>query len=265
MSELKKKLLAMGVETVPVSALAPPQLPPLDAQIASLLPRLSQFDDGELIDLAVQAQRLETCAFRLRGACAAELRRRADRLPGGRGRRDTAGVGIKAQLAQLATKIGVSVSTLKTDVRIHELFFADDTGPACEPTLPRDYYVTALGAPDPLAAIQAARERSSDPNYNREQFRRDVQALRSPSTSPAELLLPGMPTLPPMVTRVRILPRAQPALGALVGRGGRTPAEVVAAALLAYHEAQTAPKTKRRRSAATPTRRLVQQSLPLSQ
>lgn len=253
---------AGGEETMPASALAEPPLPPLDAQIDALLPRLAQLDDDELLRVAAQAGRLEACAFRLRGACVAELRRRTRRLAGGKGKRDTARVGVKARLSDLAARLGVSISTLKTDARIHEVFFSDDTGPAREPSLPRDYYVTALRAPDPVAAIGAARSHSSDPAYTRDHFRRDVQALRSAPTDADEPLLPGMPSPPPAITRVLILPDARPALTALVEREGGTPAEVVAAALVAYHEALTTAKTPARRPAK---KRFVQQPLPLSQ
>jgi hypothetical protein len=264
MKELKERPSEAGARTAPVSALALPELPPLDAQIAALLPRLSRLDDDQLVEIAVRAQRLEACAFRLRGACVAELRRRTQRLSGGRGNRDAAGVGIKARLSDLAARLGVSVSTLKTDARIHEVFFAGDSGLAREPSLPREYYVTALGAPDPLKAIGAARERTTDdPGYGREQFRRDVQALRSADVD--EPLLPGITLPTPPGLRIQILPEARPALAALVELAGQSPAEVVAAALLAYHEAKTAPKTTGRRSAAKPQRRLVQQTLPLSQ
>ena len=262
MTEFTTKLISEGGGAAPVSTLADAPLPPLEEQINVLLPRLPQLDDDELLRLAAQARLLEACAFRLRGACVAELRRRTARLAGGKGKRDTARVGVKARLSDLAARLGVSASTLKTDARIHEVFFSDDTGSAREPALPRDYYVTALRAPDPVAAIGAARSHSSDPTYNREHFRRDVQALRSASTTADEPMLPGMPVPPPAITRVSILPDARPALTALVEREAMTPAEVVAAALVAYHEAQMATKTSARRSAK---KQLVQQPLPLSQ
>ncbi len=110
-------------------------LPQADAQLSVLLPHLARLDDTQLIRLAADARRLETCAFRLRGACVAELRRRIrTRLSGGRGRRDTSGIGAGAQLARLAANIGVSVSTLKLDARIHEVFFASKHGEVIEET-----------------------------------------------------------------------------------------------------------------------------------
>ncbi|HEV7889436.1 MAG TPA: hypothetical protein VGP08_02300 [Pyrinomonadaceae bacterium] len=265
MTEFTTKVISEDGGIAPVSTLAEAPLPLLEARIDVLLPRLAQLNDDDLLQLAIQAGRLEACAFRLRGACVAELRRRTARLAGGKGKRDTARIGVKARLSDLAARLGVSVSTLKTDARIHEVFFSEDTGLAREPALPRDYYVTALRAPEPVAAIGAARSRSSDPAYTRDQFRRDVQALRSASTTADEPLLPGMPVPPPAITRVSILPDARPALTALVEREARTPAEVVAAALVAYHEALTATKTPARPSATKPAPQLVQQPLPLSQ
>ena len=102
------------------------KLPQVDAQLSALLPHLARLDDNQLVQLAADAHRLETCAFRLRGACVAELRRRIrTRLLGGRGRRDTSGIGVGAQLAHLASEIGVGITTLKIDARIHEAFFAN--------------------------------------------------------------------------------------------------------------------------------------------
>ena len=253
----------INLKTVHVTMLVPTQLAQLDYQLAALVPRLAQLDDDQLLQLAVQARRLESCAFRLRGVCVAELRQRTARLAGGRGRRDTAGTGIKARLTHLAMQLNLSASTLKSDARIHEVFFTTHTGPACEPTLPRDYYVTALGAPDPLAAIRTAHERAADPAYNRAQFRRDVQALCSapPSTTPP---LPGIALQPTVNSRVLILPDAQPALVALIERTGQSPAEVVAAALMTYYEAQTTTPTRRRHSTDKAAPRLTQPPLPLS-
>jgi hypothetical protein len=62
----------------------------------SLIPEMA---DGQIISTAIYASRLEIQAYLLRGACAAELRKRfAARLAGGRGRRDEAGVGGQARM-----------------------------------------------------------------------------------------------------------------------------------------------------------------------
>jgi len=231
-----------------------------DDQFESLIARLAQFADAQLLQLAMHAQRLETYAFRLRGACVAELRRRnLSRLAGGRGNRDTTGAGVKARITHLAEQIGVRLSTLMTDARIHEIFFSEETGLARETTLAREYYVIALGAPDPLAAIQTAHERCSDPGYKREQFRRDIRALKQ--ATPA-----GAPTSTGSL-RVKILPHAQQALTELTRQTGQPPETVVAEALLAYYHSLTSPPDgashSTRRCAAPKPARHEQPSLPM--
>lgn len=237
-----------------------------DTRLAALLPQLADLPDSQLIQLATHARRLETCAFRLRGACVAEMRRRlTNRLAGGRGQRDTAGVGIKAQLTQLATQIGVSITTLKTDGRIHEVFFAGETGLAREPTLPREYYVIALGAPNPLRAIRTAHQRSADPAYRREQFRRDVRALIQTTQTSAAKITPTAVVQSAPDQFVKLTPAARHALTKLLEQSAQSPEAVVAAALLAYYAARStdtidppiapaAASTRRRRPNDTPPR-----------
>ncbi len=86
--------------------------------------------------------------------CVLELRSRIkERLTGGRGKRDYSGKGINVQTLRLAETTGVNISTLSTDARICEVFFHDgsETTLARESLLPREFYVIALGAPDPHA------------------------------------------------------------------------------------------------------------------
>ena|SRR2546423_1304892 len=128
----------------------------LENALEELQLRLSELEEPRLIEIAIRTRYLEWCAFILRGMCASELRRRYSlRLVGGRGKRDQAGEGIQAQMTRLATSIGVSPTTLMTDVRISDTFFssAEDTTIAREHTLPREFYVIALSAPIPHEAI----------------------------------------------------------------------------------------------------------------
>lgn len=230
-------------------------LPQADSQLGALLPHLARLDDNQLIRLAADARRLEACAFRLRGACVAELRRRIKiRLTGGRGRRDASGIGTGAQLARLAENIGVSLSTLKTDARIHEVFFTNgaETRLACEPSLAREFYVTALAAPDPHSAIQLAKEKCIASSYKREDFRRDVLALKQ-AAQPA-LASTTIKAAPKPVADlcVRVIAEAHPVLENLISLTGQSPETIVAEALLAYHKSLTAvqpnsiPKNQRR-------------------
>jgi len=77
----------------------------------------SQSDD-RLVELARDAQNLEKAAFRVRGACGAELKRRImeRRLTGHEG--STAENSIGQQMSALAKEIGVAPKTLSDDTRI---------------------------------------------------------------------------------------------------------------------------------------------------
>lgn len=218
------------------------QLTHFDTQLDDLLPKLPDLADMQLLELAAHAQRLEVRAFRLRGACVAELRRRiTTRLAGGRGHRDADGTGIKAQLAQLASQIGISPTTLKTDARIHEVFFAGETSLACETTLPREFYVTALGAPDPLATIRIAEEKAASKMYTREQFRRDVRALKHPTPITDDPIISANHSPESRCDIViKISLDAQAALAELVKGRGLSIEAIVAEAIFAHHRSLTA-------------------------
>jgi hypothetical protein len=161
----------------------------------SLIERFSQMEEGlhkllaglptlteeQLVKVIANAGRMERYFFLARGMCVLELRSRIrERLSGGRGKRDYSGKGIKAQTIQLAEATRVNISTLNTDARICEVFFHDlsETTLAREPLLPSEYYVIALGAPDPHAAIRIAGKQGSDPHYRRERFKAYVRDLK---------------------------------------------------------------------------------------
>lgn len=217
-----------------------------DSQLAALVSKLAHLDGSQLLQLAAYAGRLESCAFRLRGACVSELRRRITlRLPGGRGRRDAEGVGVKARLTRLATQIGISLSTLKTDARIHEVFFREETGLARDTSLAREFYVTALGAPDPLAAIKIAEERCGAAGYKREHFRRDVRQLKG-MTAPATTTEITDTSLEPLridLSRLKLTGEAQHALHQLIERTGGTIDVLISEALVACYQALTNAKS----------------------
>ncbi len=206
-----------------------------ESQVNSLCSQLVRLNDDELFQLAVSAKRLETSAFRLRGACVAELRHRAQRLVGGRGKRDVTGAGIGANLSRLANEVGVSVSTLQTDAQIHEVFFSGETTLECETTFPREYYVTALAAPDPVQAINLAHEQTAKGSYNRDQFRKEVKILKQvamQNTTPPHSETAGAAIK--NNRRIQILPEALDALAELVKQKNQSAEVVVAQALLLY-------------------------------
>jgi DNA-binding transcriptional ArsR family regulator len=202
--------------------------------LPDLLREISEKDDEQIARIAVAAQRLEKFAFLVRGVCASVLRRRyPHRLSGGRGKRDQSGLGIQAQMAHLAEQIGVDRRTLETDARIKDTFFqtVDETTLALTHTLAREYYVVALAAPEPQAAIKVALEGRSDRHYTLEAFRsyvrdlkRNVRAVVSDSGANAVTAL-----------RMSISVEAHHALLELVELKGQSREEVLADAILALH------------------------------
>ena len=210
--------------------------------ITSVLPRIQQMDDARLVETAITAGYLERFAFVVRGACAAELRRRVPtRLAGGRGRQDKDGSGIGSHVARLAKEIGVSAKTLGTDVRIHEVFFnRGETVLVVEHCLRREYYVAALGAPDPLGAIEVAKSKIAEPGYNVQQFRYFVRDLhRNGPTDTAASEQERSYWL-----RIKIPQEPHQTLNDLVQRTGRAREIIVAEAILALHSALVETRAK---------------------
>lgn len=239
-------------------------------ELEQLLPRLRRLDDDELRHLALQATRLEQYAFRLRGAIASEMRRRvALRLSGGRGRRGREGTGVRSCLRQLAAEIGVSLVTLTTDARIYDVFFTRDeeTVIAHDNSLPREYYVIALAAPNPLAAIHIAQEQAARNGCTREEFRRYVRELKcaahtkAVSANIAEASAIVARSVALSRQQVRLTDEARYVLNELMKASDCTAEQIVADALIAHYHAlieptdvaTTAKSHAPRRSRRTPT------------
>jgi len=139
----------------------------------------SQSDD-RLVELARDAQSLEKAAFRVRGACGAELKRRImeRRLTGQEG--SAAENSIGQQMSALAKEIGVAPKTLSDDTRIYETFGDDLNG---EIKLDREHYRMALSAPDPKAAIALTKDtRENNSVYSTRDPREDVRKLQAIET-----------------------------------------------------------------------------------
>ena len=207
-------------------------------QIANYLPNLlreiSDKEDEQIARIAVAAQRLERFAFLVRGVCASVLKQRyPHRLSGGRGKRDQSGLGIQAQMARLAEQIRVDRRTLETDARIKETFFQviDETTLALAHTLAREYYVVALAAPEPQAAIKVALEWRSDRHYTLEAFRSYVRDLKRN----VRTVVSDSGANPVTALRVSITSDAHQALQELVEAKGQSREEVVAEAIQTLH------------------------------
>jgi hypothetical protein len=154
----------------------------LFGQLPELVKHIPLMTEGQLLQTLMCAEQLADFAFLVRGACASELRKRSVKLPGGRGKRDSSGRGLQAQMEDLASKVGTGRKTLETDARIVDTFFPeiDETTLERMPSLAREYYVIALSAPDPLAAIKSAVNRCADPDFTLRRYRSEVRLLKAP-------------------------------------------------------------------------------------
>lgn len=218
----------------------------LAAHLPGLLGQIATKSDEQVIRIAADARQLERFAFLIRGTCALVLRQRyPHRLSGGRGKRDLDGLGIQAQMTRLAEQAEVDRKTLETDARISETFFGDLTESMLEhiPTLAREYYVIALSAPDPHAAIKMASERRLDSRYGLTQFRADVR--RSKRTDDAHAA-PHV-TESTCAIRVRIPAEVGGLMTELMGLSQKTKDEIVAEAIRAFHTSLTKRAARKRR------------------
>jgi len=140
-----------------------------------LIAMIPDMEDEQIIHLANYAHGIEQVAWRVRGACAYELKHRVEKLKGGK--KDTAGVGITANLSALAANAGVSLRSIQDEARLHETFFADETLTTKTSVLPKDFLLAALCAPDPLSAVAMAEDKYAKGGYNISQFKHDLSAL----------------------------------------------------------------------------------------
>lgn len=215
----------------------PPQRTHTLEVVQKTLQLLPEMSDSRVISTAIYAGELEVQAYLIRGACAAELRKRlATKLVGGRGKRDDKGVGVQARMRSVAHEVGVDLRTLLTDIRIYRTFFEAAPerikGLACECRLPREFFVTALAAPDPQAAIEMAAAKRSDPTYTRQQYRADVRGMKGRSKEGGA----DLKTETNYYLRVAISLEAQKALSELSRTTGKELSFVVEEALLSLRQ-----------------------------
>ncbi len=170
------------------------------ATIASL----ADMPDEAVIATAHNASHMANCAFVIRGACAHELISRQPKLTGGRGKRDTEGVGRKAYLARLAELFGIEPRTLRDDLRIYKEFFAREAGEngengesdksgeeqadntletalTCYTGLGREHFRAALTSPDPQQTIQVAVAQAQQGDCSVQALRASIQADKEAS------------------------------------------------------------------------------------
>jgi hypothetical protein len=140
-----------------------------------MVAQLAAMPDEHIIETARNANEMEAQAFRVRGACAAEMKRRVRERAMG----DEASIG-KA-MSQLALDIGVHFHTLKDDCRIFEEFGAECLSTNIHP---REVYRLALTASNPRAAAEMYTNRKEqDARYSTLDYRRDISELNRGRTS----------------------------------------------------------------------------------
>ena len=202
-------------------------------QLPELVRHIPQMTEAQILQTLFRAEQLADFAFLVRGACASELRQRSSKLPGGRGKKDTVGRGLQSQMEDLARKVGTGRKTLETDARIKDTFFPviDETTLEQMPLLAREYYVIALSAPDPLAAIKTAVDRCSEPYFSLRQFRSEVRLIKTSGT-PSNMFASTEHLL---ALNARVTAEIMNLITALITKTGKTKDEVVAEAIRMLH------------------------------
>ena len=169
---------------------ASPEAERAEEKLKEYISALPTMGEEQLYDLSITSFRLFGWrGLLLTGACGSELlKRRELRLKAGRGKNEPGKRGLQSKLKDLAEGLNVGVSTLRTNARIYETFFRgrDFSLLACENSMPREFYVIALSAPNPREAIRKARARRDEGIYTRQQFRADVWAGREPAPAAEE-------------------------------------------------------------------------------
>ena len=202
-------------------------------QLPELVRHIPQMTEAQILQTLFRAEQLADFAFLVRGACASELRQRSIKLPGGRGKKDTVGRGLQSQMEDLARKVGTGRKTLETDTRIKDIFFPviDETTLEQMPPLAREYYVIALAALDPLAAIKTAVDRCSEPHFSLRQFRLEVRLLKTAGT-PATMFASAEHLF---ALNARVTAEIMSLITDLITKTGKTKDEVVAESIRLLH------------------------------
>lgn len=207
-----------------------------DTSFDAVLARLKTAKDFTLVEVVRRAAQVGARAFLLCGACFTESCSRVRRLNGGHGKRDDKGVGAQARKHEIAKQMNRDYRTLETDARIYKVFYLPTVAKGSwlerersSPTLPREFYVTALAAPDPAGALEVALERRSSGHYPVGEFRDYVKTLKK--------ALGGgegddTQTPPAVVVRLRLPAEAGAVLESEVRASGKSASEVVSRLLI---------------------------------
>jgi hypothetical protein len=103
--------------------------------------------------------------------------------------------------------------------------------------LPREYYVIALGAPDPHTATRIAVQQSADPHYRRERFRAYVRGLKQAENNSTHARREYF-----VLLRAHIPEEVDSLLSEILELTGKEKAQILAEAIASFHRAIKASK-----------------------
>lgn len=138
-----------------------------------IITSLPDMDDGEVLQLRMQARTFGRVAWWIECACDAEILNR-ESARRGRGIKDVEQRGIDAAVKKHALEIGVAPSTVYDNAAIHKTFFnslsakrnKEENG-SHDDLIDRDFYRAALTTDDPHGTLEKfARAKSENPYFS---------------------------------------------------------------------------------------------------
>ena len=151
----------------------------VDTFTSALIKRIPTLADDDVIQTRERASNMGKAAWRIECACDAEIIKRTQARRG-RGNVDAEGVGVMATVFSVAADAGVSPQTILRNAQIHKTFFGgrEENTLNVESILEdKSFYIKALSASDPHAAIEMiAENKSANPFYSARDAERDIDA-----------------------------------------------------------------------------------------
>lgn len=147
----------------------------IDGSADQIVQSLPTRTDEEVSEIRNSARALGRAAWRIEAACDAVILDRV-KLRGGRGQKDTEGVGVDAAVRQVAHDLNVTPRTIYQNAAIHKTFFADQPNEdgtseraisSFDHLEEKEFFKAALRSPDPHETIELlARKKAEDPNFS---------------------------------------------------------------------------------------------------
>lgn len=132
----------------------------------AFIPLIAGMSDTEVIAARKFANALKEQSWRIELACDAELFSRAERLKGGKGQKDHAGVGRMALARAIAAEVGVSAGTVLRNQQIQQTF-GEQLGHYADVLPEKGYWEALLRTGDPQRYLaEFVREREHNPGWS---------------------------------------------------------------------------------------------------